>query len=63
MAVRSLFSWRHAVHIVLLGALFELAGIVVLVVQYERVTAPASPEAAGNLELTPRGGIFTLKRA
>jgi hypothetical protein len=51
-------------HFVMLGALLELAGIVVLAVQvirYERMAASPSPEAADTLEPAPRGAFLRLR--
>jgi hypothetical protein len=52
-------------HLIMLGALLELAGIVALVVQavrHSRPATPASPGAADTLEPAYQGEIFPLKK-
>jgi hypothetical protein len=51
--------------LIMLGALLELAGAVVLVAQAIRrdgPAAPASPVAPDTLEPADHGGLFPLKR-
>jgi hypothetical protein len=52
-------------HFIMLGALLELAGIVVLVAQairHGQPGAPASPVAADSLEPAHQSEIFPLKK-
>jgi hypothetical protein len=52
-------------HLIMLGALLELAGIVTLVAQvirHGRPAAPASPVAGDTLEPVHQGEIFPLKK-
>jgi hypothetical protein len=54
-----------AMLLIMLGALLELAGVVILVAQAigdGEPAAPASPVAADSLEPLHRGGLFPLKR-
>jgi hypothetical protein len=52
-------------HLIMLGALLELAGIVtlvVLVIRHGRPATPASPIAADTLEPVHQGGLPPLKK-
>jgi hypothetical protein len=52
-------------YLIMLGALLELAGIVVLVAQvihHGRPAAPASPAATDTLEPVHQGGLPPLKK-
>jgi hypothetical protein len=52
-------------HLIMLGALLELAGVVILVAQairHSRPAAPASPGTGDTLEPVYEGGLFPLKR-
>jgi hypothetical protein len=52
-------------HLIMLGALLELAGIVTLVAQairHGRPAPPASPASADSLEPADQGEIFPLKK-
>jgi hypothetical protein len=52
-------------HLIMLGALLELAGVVILVTQVIRHGAPAAPAstvAGDSLEPVQQGEIFPLKK-
>ena len=52
-------------HLIMLGALLELAGIVVLVgqaIRHGRPAGPASPAATDTLEPVHEGGLPPLKK-
>jgi hypothetical protein len=52
-------------HLIMLGALLELAGIVILAIQAVRHSRPAAPASSGTadtLEPEHQGEIFPLKK-